>query len=1078
MLKHIVALSITFVLAIGDAGAGNAQEGEGPFARFPAVSPDGATVAFSYQGDIWTVPIDGGRATRLTVHEAYESYPRWSPDGRAIAFVSDRYGSDDIFVMGVEGGSLKRLTYHSAPDVLGSWTPDGHLLFETRRTYVQVEREREIYRVSTSGGTPDRFLDGFGYTPRMSPDGRFVAFVFRTNGEFRKNYRGPANRDVWLYDMREREYSRLTGFDGNDFRPEWVGSRMLLFVSERDGTYNLFRLSIGDDGAAAGAPEQLTRFEGDGVRTFGVDADGGVIVLERRTNLYVMHDAGNAALLEVQVPEDDRFDPVVRRTFTNQASGYAVTPNGKYIAFVARGEIFVTENDDEKNRTVRLTRHPYRDRDATWLNDTTLIFVSDREGQYDLYALQSADPGQPDLFKSLRHRAVRLTDTRAEESSPSVAPDGKQIAYTRGRGTLVVAEYEDGRLRGQRVLQEGWASPGGLAWSPDSRWLAYSLSDLDFNTEIYIHAADASGEPVNFTKHPKGDFSPVWSRDGTKLGFISSRNNGDDDVWFVWLRVEDWQRTRQDWEELEGEKGEKGKGGPEEEKKDDEPKPIEIDFERIHERLVQVTSLPGNESDLAISHDGETFFFVSNRGGRQNFDADQDLHSVKWDGTDTKALTSGGQSPFGVSMGPDGKYLYMGRSGGRLARIKPDGGRLEALPFSARMDINYPQEREQVFSEAWRVLSDGFYDPDFHGRDWEALGEKYGAWAMRASTSRDFRDVFNMMLGELNASHLGLRGPDRAETQTERTGLLGTELDPVATGVRVVRVIPNSPADREASKLEAGDVIQSVDGAPVSRETNFYSLLADGVNQKIVLGVRAANGEERDVVIRPTGSLNRDLYNEWVKDRRELTERYSGGRLGYIHIQGMNWPSFERFERELVASGEGKEGIVIDVRYNGGGWTTDYLMAVLTVRQHSYTVPRGATDDLQRHNDEFSAHYPFGERLPLAAWTKPAVALCNASSFSNAEIFSHAFKTLGLGTLVGEPTFGAVISTGGRGLIDGSFVRLPFRGWYVKATGENMENGPAVPDIIVETRPDSRADGEDEQLRAAVEALLGEIDRG
>jgi tricorn protease len=676
------------------------------------------------------------------------------------------------------------------------------------------------------------------------------------------------------------------------------------------------------------------------------------------------------------------------------------------------------------------------------LNDTTLIFASDREGQYDLYSLQSADAEQSDLFKSLQHRVVRLTETRAEETSPSVAPDGKQIAYTRGRGTLVVAEYEDGRLKDERLLQEGWASPGGLAWSADSRWLAYSLSDLDFNTEIYIHAADASGEPVNFTKHPKGDFSPVWSRDGTKLGFISSRNNGDGDVWFVWLRVEDWQRTRQDWEELDGEKPEKGQPRPGEEKKDEEPKPIEIDFERIHERLVQVTSLPGNESDLAISHDGETFFFVSNRGGRQNFDADQDLHSVKWNGTDMKALTSGGQSPFGVSMGPDGKYLYMGRSGGRLARIKPDGGRLESLPFSARMDINYPQEREQVFSEAWRVLNEGFYDPNFHGEDWEALGEKYGAWAMQASTNRDFRDVFNMMLGELNASHLGLRGPDRAETQTERTGLLGVELDPVETGVRVVRVIPNSPADREASKLEAGDMIRSVDGVPV-----------------------------------PTSSLNRNLYDEWVKDRRELTERYSGGRLGYIHIQGMNWPSFERFERELVASGEGKEGIVIDVRYNGGGWTTDYLMAVLTVRQHAYTIPRGATDDLQRHNADFRAHYPFGERLPLAAWTKPAVALCNASSFSNAEIFSHAFKTLGLGTLVGEPTFGAVISTGGRGLIDGSSVRLPFRGWYVKATGENMENGPAVPDITVETRPDSRAEGEDEQLRAAVEALLNEIEQ-
>jgi len=672
---------------------------------------------------------------------------------------------------------------------------------------------------------------------------------------------------------------------------------------------------------------------------------------------------------------------------------------------------------------------------------------------------------------------VRLTDTAAEETGPTLAPDGVQLSYTRGRGTLIVAELRDEQLRNERVLIDGWASPSGVAWSPDSQWLAYSLEDLDFNSEVYIHAVDGSRAPVNFTKHPKSDEDPVWSADGKKLGFLSSRNNGDSDVWFVWLRVEDWQRTQQDWEELEDEKGASDRNGKTDDGEDGEEQPVEIDFERIHERLVQVTSLPGNESDLAVSDDGETFFFVSNRSGRADFDADQDLHSVKWDGTEMKALTTGGESPFGVSLGPKGDYLYLGRSGGRLARIKAAGGKLESLPFSARMEIDYPQERRQVYWEAWRILDAGFYDPNFHGVDWQGLGNKYSAWALRSSTNRDFRDVFNMMLGELNASHLGLRGSDRAETQVERTGLLGIEIDPVDDGVRVERVIPNSPADRTASRLGVGDVITEVEGTPVAGDVNFFSLLSDRVNEKTILTVQGSDGQQRQVIIRPTASLRGNLYEEWVRDRRALTERYSGGRLGYIHIQGMNWPSFERFERELVASGEGKDGIVIDVRYNGGGWTTDYLMAVLTVRQHAYTVPRGASDNLEAEHMQFRSYYPYGERLPLAAWTKPAITLCNASSFSNAEIFSHAFKTLGLGTLVGEPTYGAVISTGGAGLIDGSFVRLPFRGWYVKATDENMENGPAVPDVIIETRPDSRAEGEDAQLRAAVRALLEEIDQ-
>jgi tricorn protease len=1050
--------------------AGLTAQDDRPFARYPAISPDGRTVAFSFQGDIWTVPVDGGRALRLTIHQAYESRPRFSPDGSRLVFASDRYGSDDLFVMAADGSAPERLTYHSATDRASDWTADGRILFETRRTFRQVERESEIYQVSAAGGTPERMLDAVGYTPRLSPDGRFIAFSFGSNSPFRRGYHGPANKDVWLYDTRSGAYTELTSFDGNDLEAVWAGDRTLYFISERDGTYNIYRLAVSEDGTAAGEPEQVTSYTDDGPRTMDVSADGQTLVFERQTDVYVLRAGGIPQRLALRVPADDRFDPVERETFSRGASEYAVSPDGEYVAFVVRGEIFVRENDPDQDRSVRLTRHPYRDQDIQWMSETTLLFASDREGQYELYRLESADPDQPDLFKSLRHRAVRLTETEQDESNPVVSPDGERVAYRVGRGTLVVAQLRDGELRGQRTLAEGWASASGVAWSPDSRWLAYSQEDLDFNEELFIHAADGSVGPVNVSQHPKGDYDPVWSRDGSKLGFLSARNDGNADVWFVWLRKSDWEKTSEDWE-LGSDEDE----AEDEEDEDGEPEPIRIDFERIHERLAQVTSMPGNESDVAVSEDGETFFFVVNRPGRTSSGADQDLYSAKWDGTELESVTSGGQSPYGVSLAPKGKHLFLMKSGGRIARLKVDNSKVENLGFSARMEIDYPEERAQVFHEAWRVLRDGFYDPNFHGQDWAALGEKYWGWAQGASTNRDFRDVFNMMLGELNASHLGLYGPDRAETQTERTGLLGVEIDAVDNGVRVVRVVPDSPADREASKLEAGDVITAVEGMPVRPGESFYSLLADRVDKRTILTVRG-DGGERAVIIRPTGSLYWPLYREWVRDRQRLTDQYSGGRLGYIHIQGMNWPSFERFERELVASGNGRDGIVIDVRFNGGGWTTDYLMAVLTVRQHAYTIPRGAAEDLERQHTQFRSYYPFGPRLPLAAWTKPSVALCNGNSFSNAEIFSHAYKHLGIGTLVGEPTFGAVISTGGAGLIDGSFVRLPFRGWYVKATDQNMENGPAVPDIVIPSRPDDRAEGGDAQLRAAVEALLQEID--
>ena len=347
---------------------------------------------------------------------------------------------------------------------------------------------------------------------------------------------------------------------------------------------------------------------------------------------------------------------------------------------------------------------------------------------------------------------------------------------------------------------------------------------------------------------------------------------------------------------------------------------------------------------------------------------------------------------------------------------------------------------------------------------------------MKASTRADFKAVFNKMLGQVNASHMGMSGgEERKSVQSERTGYLGMEFQPNTNGsLRVTSVIPNSAGDRETSKIIPGDVVLSVNGEKVSANENIYKYLEGTANEKIILEVNR-NGQTREVVIRPKTSVRTDNYNAWVKERKRLTDVYSGGRLGYIHIQGMNWPSFERFERELAAAGHGKEGIVIDVRYNGGGWTTDYLMAVLNVKQHAYTVPRGAAKDVAKEHKNFTEYYPFSERLPLAAWTKPSIALCNASSYSNAEIFSHAYKELNLGTLVGVPTFGAVISTGGQSLIDGSRVRVPFRGWFVKSSEKNMDVTPATPDIIVYDAPDEKAKGVDSQLKRAVDELLKQL---
>jgi tricorn protease len=1069
---HIFSLFATLLFA-------SSLSAQSPLLRDPALSPDGQQLSFSYQGDIWTVGATGGEARRITIHESYESAPAWSPDGKQIAFQGNRYGNSDIFIIDAKGGNPQRMTVHSAGDLYPQWvsTDNGaDILFNSSRLFRQVERESEVFRVSAKGGTPVRLLDATGWGPAPSPDGRYIAFMRGSCRSARQNYRGPANRDIWIYDTQQKKYHQITDFDGQDVMPRWDDRGFLYFLSARaNGLYNLYRQAINGDGTPQGSPKALSEEATFGIRAFTVSGDGSYVVVESGAGLFALRPSQSTKLqpLSIDIVNDYRFDPIERKTFRNDADDYALSPNEKYIAFTVRGEVFVSPNDKEKSRSVAITDNPARDQEVGWLNDTTLLFLSDRTGNYELYLARSVDPDQTDLFKTFKRQIFQLTDSPEDETGFVIAPDGKQIAIRRGRGELILADIDaSGNLDNQRNLLDGWATPGGISWSPDSRWLAYSITNLNFNQEVFIAAVDGSQDPVNISLHPRTDNSPVWSPDGSKLGFQSIRNNGDSDIWFVWLRKADWEKTQSDWEELDEEEDTPKKKDNEEE---DQVPPIEIDFDDIHERLVQVTRLSGNERNLAISPDGETFYFTTNGGGRTSGGGKPSLMKVKWNGKDMETVKDD-ISLYSLQLGPKQKNFYFIKSGGSIQALGADNGKIEGRPFEAEMKINHPEERKQIFAEAWRALRDGFYDPEFHGNDWEALRVRYEPIALQASTAQDFRAIFNEMLGLLNASHMGMYGSNPEETQRERTGLLGVEVEPVSAGVKITRVLPGSPADKERSQLRVGETITGINGQAVSEVTNFYELLNGTADEQILLQVAGGTGT-REVVIRPASSLRSELYESWVDQRKELTEQYSNGRLGYIHIEGMNWPSFERFERELMAAGNGKEGIVIDVRFNGGGWTTDMLMAVLNVRQHAYTIPRGAADDLDREHRSFKNYYPYGERLPLSAWTGPSIALCNSTSYSNAEIFSHAYKTLGIGTLVGEPTFGAVISTGGQGLIDGSYVRMPFRGWYVKATEKNMENGPAVPDVRVDNQPDSKANNEDPQLKKAVELLLEQIER-
>ena len=1049
----------------------------------PEISPDGNTIAFSFQGDIWTVSANGGKAVRLTIHPAYESMPRFSPDGKTIAFTSNRYGNNDVFLIPVGGGVPNQLTYRSSDDVFSSWKGNDELVFSTSRDFKQIERNAEVYTVSVKGGTPQRTLDAFGYDPIYSPNGRFLAFVKGDiNPLVRKDYSGSSNREIWTYDTKNKNFTKLNLFSTNDAYPHWVNDNTLFFMSSEAGNYNIYSVGIDGNGKQAGDPSKITSLKAEEqiMRSFSMSYDGKALVFEQGDGLFLMTEKNGTysapKKVTIKISADQRNDASELKTVKTGANEYAISPNGKLTAFVYRGEVFVSKADKEKSRAVNVSDSPYRDMNPAWLNDSVLVFVSDRfESNFELVAVKSDDPKESDLFKTLKRTIVRLTDSKEDESNPVVSNNGEKVAYMNGRGRFLVSEISsDLKLKKTIKFYDGWASVDQVTWSLDDKWLAFSMTNLEFNREVFIQATDNSSKAVNISMHPRSDYSPFWSADGSKLGFVSERNNLSEDIWFVWLKAEDFERSKTDWEEYEKPKETPAKKDDKKSKssKKEEVKPIQIDFDGIYKRVVQVTSFSGSERDFVISKDGETFYYTAENTSEKG----NDLYSIKWDGKKLTELTKGGSNPRGLRLDKEGKYVYFMKAGGSINRLDVKSSKTEILPYSGKMTIDFVAEKAQVFDEAWRTLRDGFYDPNFHGNNWEKLKTKYRDLAINTSIDVDFALVVNYMLGELNASHMRFTTPRRDETQEVRTGLLGTELEPTKGGVKVTHVVPNTPADKSVSKLMEGDIITSVDGVEIKENVNVYALLNGKVDEQVVLTVKGKDKKDREVVIRPVLSIRQELYNEWVENRRKLVEKWSNGKLGYIHVQGMNMPSFEVYERDFTAAGYGKEGMLIDVRYNGGGFTTDYLMTTLTYSQHSYTIPRGAAKDLEKEKSKFRGYYPIGERLVFAAWTKPSIALCNEGSYSNAEIFSHAYKSAEVGKLVGLPTNGSVISTGGRGLIDGSFVRLPFRAWFTKKTDLNQEvKGPAVPDIEVMNRPDWQLNDNDAQLKRAVEELLKEV---
>jgi len=1150
------------------SGVGRSGAGEVDLPRLPSLSPDGRQVVFSWRGDLWRAGTEGGAAVRLTAHPADELASAWSPDGVWIAFESERSGRRAVHVMRPDGTDVRQVTIDDASVSLSGFSADGRHILVSAAVEGDTYRSSRPYRVAFEGGPLVRLHDAFGQEAGANPKNGSYAFERGGTSLTRRHYRGADNKDLFLFNGKDGSFERLTDWAGHDAYPKWRNEDTLLFLSDRgpgeQNTVGLWAMEVGKDTEAL----RLTDFEDRDISSFDVSADGRTVALVKWDGLYIARFKGKRLdapkRLTITAPAD-AFPKRETRDVSSDADEAVLSPDGKVMAFVAFGDVFVRAVE-EGSPTRRVTEGAAREKDIAWSPDMSrLYFVSDREGTDSIYAAtvsltrgelrdrfgeatkvepeveepkaeeQSENEGEQEseetkqddgdgaaaeaaatpAAKTARdekkdrpkvaerwHDAMRfeihpIVVAQTEDRRPTPSPDGLKLAFARTLGDLVLRDLRTGE---ERVMLESWDFRQDFRWSPTGEAIAYSVNDEDFNADVFVIPVDGSWEPVNITKHPGNDVSPRWSDDGKILAFLSERegSGADMDVFAVMLDRDLEAKTSQemeayfkarndavkklgvidpiDWDaETTDEAASDDKVGDEkkaDEKKAAEPAFTPEDLEDAYRRLRRVTRYLGGEGNLEITPSGDRVIFraLGGAGGTSG------VYSTKVDGSDEKRLATSGSVQH---VSRDGSRVVM-LSSGRAVMVPPSGGTETRVGVTHTVEIDHEALSLQKFREMARTLGRTFYHPTMKDLDWEGLTEEYAELAARAWTSDEFAEIGMRLMGELSASHLGVTPPsDYSNPDFRSSGRLGIDATPLEDGSwRVDKVLPRLRTNSGQMRLRVGDVITGIELEALKPGESLDQRLQARTGEETIVTVRrvigggdgeAAVERSLDLLVTPVslGDERAMRYDDWQLANAAKVAEWSDGRIGYLHIRSMGAPDLVEYERDLFEAAYRKEGLIIDVRSNGGGWTTDRVLASLMYPFHAYTLARGA--DPERHKG-----YP-RDRLFIQRFNGPVNMLCNEKSFSNAEIISHAFKTLRRGTLVGMPTHGSVISTGAFTLVDGTRVRQPFRGWFLP-DGTDMENNGAVPDIIVEQTPRDEADGFDRQLKAAVEDLMKRLD--
>lgn len=1046
--------------------------------RYPAISPNGQTVAFGYGGHLYTVSADGGIATPLTVGAAYSERPVWSHDGKTIAYASDQYGNFDVFTMPASGGKATRLTYYSASDYPYDFTPDNSkvLIGSYREApaasvrFPGVRYFQNLYTIPVQGGRPILISAAGAELAHFNKDGSEIVFQDKKGYEdyYRQHEVAAITRDIWIYDIANNAYTKQTSFKGEDRDPYFSqDGKSIYYLSEQNGSFNVYKRPVNGNIAI-----QLTHFNDFPVRSLSV-ADNGKMAFFWKGDIYTMMPGQQPQKLIIRVMNNS-IDNTVKEKQLSSITEFKANPDGKEIAFVSRGEVFVTSIDHEY--TKRITNTPQQERMIDWSPDgKTLLFSGERDGSWNIYKVTLVHPDEQFFYSATTLKTEPLVATPATEFQPEFSPDGKKIAYVENRNTLVVMDIKSGKKT--VVLPEGQNfsySDGdwGFEWSPDSKWLLVDDEKGYFTTyNTALIAADGKGQPFFPINSGFGEEDAKWALGGKMMTYKSSKlgrkslayqGSHETDVYAVFFdqkAYDEYTLSKGEYDLMKAREGddEKGDDNKDSLKKDKKKqiKPLKFDLNNLQNRIVRLTINSASISDYVLNKDASKLYYLA------EFEKGYNLWVTEPRTRETKILAKISGTPSDLELSKDEKFIYLSDKG-HLEKIDVASGAVTPIKTDAEMNWNPAGERQYIFNHVWRQVAQKFYNPkELKAINWKMYHDEYAKFLPYINNNYDFQVLLSELLGTLNASHTGGRYYPEHENadQTASFGLLYDQKYS-GEGIKVTAIIPKGPFDNAKSKMQVGDIIEKINGHTIGADSNWVKYMNNLTEENVLVTFRH-NHKTYEETIRPI-ALSEEynlMYDRWVATMTRLTDSLSHGELGYVHVRGMDDNSFRDVYSKVLGKDIGKKALIVDTRFNGGGWLHNDLNTFLSGKLYLRFAPQG---------DETKG----GE--PVDRWYKPSAVLISEGNYSDAFIFPFIYQQNKLGKLIGMPVAGTGTAVWWERQIDPTIIfGIPMVA-TIGDNGKETENQELEPDIKVPLPYNKFLNGDDTQLEAAVKELLKE----